>query len=213
MHRRVGIALSVTLLTLLPGAAFAFPGGPKPLTDSVLIAAGQAFDAPVRISAYDSTLGLCIREFEGADNSKSVDCGPEAPLPPGGKAIEIDALGSSAFRHTARFSDVSGSLRTDVATVRVYFHRAGQRRAATAISGQVGAEDAARLHQSQLFGRFVSIVHGCVTGRDFKVVALAADGLQLGADRGFRTPGACHIPEYRGNGTDGVVVQPPGGRR
>jgi hypothetical protein len=213
MRRRVGIALSVTLLTLLPGAAFAFPGGPKPLSDSVLIAAGKAFDAPVRISAYDSTLGLCIREFEGADNSKSVDCGPEAPLPQGGKAIEIDALGFSAFPHEAHFSDVGGSLRPDVATVRVYFHRAGQRRTATAISGQTSGEDAATLHQSQPFGRFVSIVHGCVTGRDFKVVALAADGLQLGADRGFRTPGVCHILEHGGNGTDGVVVRPSGGRR
>jgi len=211
MRRRVGLALSFTLLMLLPGAAFAF-GGPKPLSGSVLIAAGQRFDAPVRISAYDSTLGLCIREFEGADNSKSVQCGPEAPLPQGEEAIEIDALGSSSSRQEARFSDVAGSLRTDVATVRVYFHRAGQRRRATAISGQASTEDAEALHQSQPFGRFVSIVHGCVTGRDFKVVALAADGWRLGTDRGFRTPGACRAPQHGGQGTDGVVIQPPNGR-
>jgi hypothetical protein len=137
------------------------------------------------MSAQDTKFSrLCVRWRSPAEPGNST-CGISHLLPDAGRAIEVYDWGVGSSRHSRDFSAVFGLLRSDVASVQVYFHRGGKRRMARAISGQVSAEDAAELHEPSPFGGFLAVARGCVPPRQFRAIALAADGQILGADRGF----------------------------
>jgi hypothetical protein len=190
MRLRLVLGSLLALLCIAPAVAFA---GPKlePTTKSVLIAKGEFFGEPARITAFDSTVGVCVKELNGPAAGPNLSCNSDSSLG-GGELIEFDGFGSEAGGGDPAFTVVSGWLRADVASVKVNFHRSGQRRTVTPVSGQLSAEDAATLH-SPRFGRFLLVVGGCVTEHQFKVVAFAADGTRLGSVRGDRTPGWCPI--------------------
>jgi hypothetical protein len=193
MRTRLVLGGLIATLCIAPAAAWAGSGmvGLRPTSQTVVVANGQFFGELARIAVFDGSHGLCIKTFQGPDPATDVTCGTTA-LPKDGKALEIDGFsGESSINEKKTFTNVAGSLRPDVASVSVRFHRHGQRRIVTALSGQLSADGAATVHKPQ-FGRFLAVLGGCIPGREIKVVALAADGTILGSQRAFRTPGFCH---------------------
>ena len=96
---------------------------------------------------------------------------------------ETQGLGKPRFRYT----DITGPLTPEVASVRVSFHRrgSGRTRHVKATVAQVSGQLQEKLRQPEPFGYFDARVRGLVPWRFFRVKAFDAAGNVIGSARGF----------------------------
>lgn len=110
-------------------------------------------------------------------------------LPAGGGAIDINGYGWTSLGTT--YTEITGPLRPDVATVLVRYRRNGERKQARAAVAQVDGELLEAVREEEPFGFFEVAVRGCVEAKRFRAIALDGSGERLDlvrSDSGGRCP-------------------------
>lgn len=171
------------------GGPPAFRLGPNPegsrTSPELVFGTGRSIDGPVQLVAYgwkpeaDSPpADFCISvETVRLREEKFGTCGVALGRYRSGPAT-IDLDGRTIAPKAARATTVGGRISPNVAAVRVYFHRQGNRklRRVNATVGQVSDDLQKRLKQPAPFGFFYAKVRGLVRFGGFRVQALDASG-------------------------------------
>jgi hypothetical protein len=178
------------------GEFYEDPKGPlKPRSEAVVIGTGHTVTGRVELIAFDSKIGLCLA-VDQFRLGLSGGCGGDAE--PATQPVFISGSGFTQLQRD-KFSDVTGSISPDVASLEVTAkHELGIRHP-RAILGQADAAIAARVNQDVPFGFFFAAVKGCVPAQKFRAVAFNAAGERLGAARGIKSPfGGCGKSDFPG---------------
>lgn len=155
----------------------------RPCSDPLILASGEHFTGSVEVVGFHSRLGIClaVETLERNGISGYSSCGGPA-LPRKGRAIAIDALGQQNSKHV-RSAQISGTLRPDVASVRIRYRRKGNPMGTKPVFNQIDGELLGRLKESKPFGVFEATMRGCVKPHRIRAIAFDAAGEPLGQDR------------------------------
>lgn len=167
----------------------------RPCTDPVVLATGEHLLGPVEVIAFGSARGLCLGAdtFERNGASGFFGCGGEG-APPGGKAIALTGVGGSSSPKGPDATQILGTVRSDVAAVRIRYRRKGASKLADQVFNQIDGPLAERIGEDSPFGVFETTVRGCVEPKRFRVAAYSSDGEVLERLHLVRSSGFCDVP-------------------
>jgi hypothetical protein len=169
----------------------------KPCGEPVTIAAGEQLGKPLEVVAYSSRIGLCLDVIRG--NSGIGTCGGEG-APPNGRRFAPAVVGQQGGRRP--FTEIVGTVSSNVADVRLRFKRRGGWRSAELLLAQVQGETLEQLAVEQPFGVLVAAIRGCARRERYRFRGFDSAGMALGKSRVRRIPLGCP-------GTGGSVVGIP----
>jgi hypothetical protein len=162
----------------------------KKTTKPIVIGRGQTYQGPAEIVAYGwnppadadedpSQRNFCIWvEYPRQDDILFGTCA-EADEP--NSAIEINGEVQGISPKRARFTEVDGLFRSDVASIRVTYQRQGKKRHAKTTIARVTPDLQQKLKLPQGFGYWDAKVRGVIKLRSFKARAFDAAGKPLGS--------------------------------
>jgi hypothetical protein len=107
----------------------------EPCGEPVTIAAGEQVGKPLEVVAYSSRVGICLDVIRG--NSGIGTCGGDG-APPNGRRFAPALVGQQGGRRP--FTEIVGTVSSNVADVRLRFKRRGGWRSAEPILAQVQGE-------------------------------------------------------------------------
>ncbi len=158
----------------------------KKTTRPVVIGRGRTYDGHAEIVAYgwqpppdgaDGNKHFCVWVEYPPDDIQFGTCA-ETGQP--SSEIEISSELQGLGPKSARYTEVGGLMRSDVASVRVTYHRKrGRKRAKTTIA-KVTAPLQSKLNLTEGFGYWDTKVHGLVPLKPFKAKAFDSQGKLLG---------------------------------
>lgn len=203
----IAVACCVALIAAADATAQAPIGGPpsndfprcnrftRPCGDPIVVGAGTTRFGVVEIVAYTSALGLCV-DVDVVDQGGAGSCPEEPPT----HTIEAFGVSGSFGGRSGSYTQIDGTVTSEVTSVRARYRRNGKRHQASAIVGRIEGELQTRLEQPRPYGLFVATVPGCVSAHRFRLAAMAADGTVLARVRGPVFEGLPDICEARHTG-------------
>jgi hypothetical protein len=156
----------------------------KKTTPAIVIGRGHAYDGPVEIAAFgfkpppDDPVGgkqFCVLVEYPPRDINFGSCG-SALEPLEGGAIEINSQQQALGPKPVRYTEIGGVINPEVAKVRLFYHRHGDKKRAHVVIGHVTAELQNKLKQPALFGYFDAKVRGLVGFARFRARAYDAGG-------------------------------------
>ena len=176
---------------LIPGFRSPEPAGPSlPKRSGPEILLGVGHRAQLEIVGYRAGKSACVFTANRQLRSSSGGCGKVAELPPEGHAIVIEGTSGTPIGPPGdRLSGIEGTLRPDVAEVRLRYRVHGSPRHSRAVVAP-GPRPQRQTHgHAQPFGRFAATFHGCSSwavvtalgdsGEVLESTTIAADLLHL----------------------------------
>jgi hypothetical protein len=159
-----------------------------PCSDPIVLGKAKHALGRVEMVGFQSRIGLCI-EIDILRLGGGGTC-PAAPVPVDGSAISIERFALSLAR-PFRYTAASGSLRPDVARVRVAYRRNGELKRRRAGVAQVDGDVLEAVQEEEPFGVVEALLQGCVGNKPLRFTAFAEDGTVLETERARARPAGC----------------------
>ncbi len=161
-------------------------------TPALVIGRGQNYDGPVEIAAFGykpppgSGLGdkqVCIVvEYPKTDDIEFEVCG----LPT--QKVEITSQQQQVAPKSSRYTEAGGFVESDVASVRVTFHRKGKKKHAKVTLAKITPDLQEKLGLAKDLGYWDTKVPGLVNFKSFRAKAFDANGKLLGTAKHLTVP-------------------------